>query len=165
MFSVTVRITGLDATQAKLTKLAESFRDFETTFVSLAAKMMAYYRDTNFNSEGLPLIGQRWAPLKQSTENEKNRLWPGRGILERTGTMRDSFRSDTSPIMLFISNSSDYFVYHQLGTGYKGFGGAGVGRGNNLPARKMLGINPSIELMIREEFEVAVREKISAAGA
>lgn len=171
MLNVAVHITGLDNAQARMAAIGERLMDFTGALTSLAAKMTLFYEDTNFNSEGAAL-GTPWVPLKSKTEDEKLKKWPGRGMLERTGTMRKGFTSDITPQSLFISNDVPYFPYHQLGTGYGGkvsfgIGGGGgqhIGRGRNLPARKMLGINTEIEDLIRTEIEADVRAKIDSVG-
>ena len=90
--------------------------------------MLRYYSDTVFTSSGQAL-GLPWVQLKQGTIDEKTKNWPGRGILQRSGALQGGFTDDITPVSLYISNTVPYFKYNQLGTGYKGLGGKGVGRG------------------------------------
>lgn len=153
MLHITVRVVNLDATADKLKILRSKFNDFSAALTTLSGMLIKFYGDTNFISSGSAL-GESWDPLKSNTIREKTRQWPGRGILERSGDLKEGFEGDVSPMMLQITNPVDYFLFHQLGTA------SGPGRGHNIPARKMLGVNDTVEDMAREVIEADVREKI-----
>lgn len=177
---ITVRITGLDHAQARLAKLGESLMDFTEAFESLATGLLLFYSQTVFNSKGQAL-GTPWAPLKASTQAFKNKNYPGRGPLVRTGTMQDSFNKTVTPHSLFIGNDTEYFRYQQLGTGlnrnassssllgnlarYAAGGGRGGGRGRNLPARPMLGINDEVKSMVSAAIRHDIKQKIDRGAA
>lgn len=158
MLSVTVQVTGLDNVESRLTALGAKLYDFTAAFESLATQLILFYSQTVFGSRGQAL-GEDWQPLTAKTDQEKASKWPGKDMLVRTGTMQDSFYSEVTPVSLFIGNKVDYFPYHQLGTS------PGAGRGHNIPARQMLGINDTVEGMIRETIEADIREKINSTGA
>jgi phage gpG-like protein len=177
MYSLTVHITNLRGTEERLERIKLALKDMTLVMESLAAKLVLFYGDTVFASEGQALNGERWQELAPSTKAEKSRDWPGRGILEREGTMRRSYTSDITPTSLFITNSDPKFLFHQLGTGLGGgrspfenklgslaraYSIGGMGRGRNIPARRMIGLNQNIESMIRKEVELEVRGKIDA---
>src|SRR5690348_4222390 len=132
---VVVTISGLDHQQERLSKLAANLYDFTAALTELGQSLILFYSDSNFISSGQAL-GDRWAPLAPKTEQYKDKHWPGRGILQRTGTLQHGFERTVTPDSLTISNAVPYFPYHQLGTE------SGPGRGHNIPARRMLGINP-----------------------
>ena len=157
MLSVTVHVTGLSEQQVRLTKLSASLEDFSTALTSLGAKLLLFFSDTVFNSTGQALDSP-WPDLAPATEAEKNKNWPGRGMEVRTGKMQQSFYNDVTPQSLFISNKASYVPYQQLGTS------TGPGRGHNIPARKMLGINDTVIGEIQTTIEADVRAKIDALG-
>lgn len=175
---IIVKVTGLDNAQARLTKLGASFHDFTATLTGLGEKMIMFFSQNVFLSQG-GALGERWAPLADSTEAQKNKKWPGRGMLVRTGTMQDSFYSDVTPDTLFISNRASYFPFQQLGTGFSRGGTmpfhigslarahsnfGGHGRGRSLPARPMLGINDGVMELIKEAIKTDIDEKIASTN-
>lgn len=163
---ITVTVTGLDDAQARLGALGDSLHDFTGALTSLGTALLRYYSETVFVTSG-EALGSSWRALKDTTVKEKIRKWPGRGILQRSGAMQEGFYNDITPVSLFISNHVKYFEYNQLGTGEKGDGVVpGVGRGKNLPARPMLGVNSAVESLVTQVIEADVRAKIdSTMGA
>lgn len=153
MLTLSVHVVNLDATSEKLATLREKFQDFSGALGTLSGMLIKFYGDTNFASTGRSL-GDAWAPLKSSTVAQKNKQWPGRAILERTGTLKGGFQGDVTPQTLTIHNDVPYFKPHQLGTA------TGPGRGHNIPARKMLGVNEDVTTMATDVIEADVREKI-----
>jgi len=70
--------------------------------------------DRNFTAEGRP---NRWASLKPTTIQDRFRQGYGAGpILQRSGKLRKSFRSNAGKDYLRITNNVRYFKYHQTGT-------------------------------------------------
>jgi phage gpG-like protein len=69
--------------------------------------------DINFKQGGSRLNNRPWKSLKPSTLKQKNRKYPSRPILVRTGRMRRNFQHSLTKDRLEISNKSDYFKYHQ----------------------------------------------------
>lgn len=147
MISVVVNVTGLTETQTKLARLSTSLHDFTGALTSLGTQLVTFYSQTVFSSRGQAL-GETWAPLAASTRKEKDRNWRGRPDLVRTGLMQESFYKKVTPDTLFIGNKAPYFAYQQLGTS------------RNLPARKMLGVNATVEGFIRTTIEEDIRAKI-----
>lgn len=154
---VIVKVTGLDNVQSRLSKLGDSLHDFTAALTELGKSLIMFYSETVFVSEGQAL-GSRWTPLTDKTDAYKNRLWPGRGILQRSGALQHGFTSDVTPDTLFITNSVPYFPYHQLGTA------TGPGRGHNIPARPMLGVNSTVEGMIRTVLTADIQAKIESTN-
>jgi len=154
---ISVTVTNLDKVDERLSKLGASLHDFTGAMETLGAKLIQFYSNTVFVSGGTAL-GKRWKALASSTVSEKEKMWPGRGILERTGALSHGFYSDITPTSLYISNKVPYFPYHQLGTS------EGRGRGHNIPARPMLGTGARVESMIKTVIEADVRDKINKAN-
>lgn len=161
MFTITVTVTGLDEAKAKTAALGERLSDFTEALTSLGTAMIKFYSDSVFNTSG-EALGSPWRALTDKTVLEKDKKWPGRGILQRTGALQQGFYNDITPMSLFISNNTktangaDLFAIHQLGTS------SGSGRGHNIPARPMIGVNPVIESLIQTVIEADVRAKIDS---
>lgn len=153
---VVISITGVSETEARLSTLGDSLKDFTAALTVLGESLKLFFGDTNFNDEGRDLYP--WAELQESTVAEKDKDWPGRGILQRSGELQSSFYDEVSPLSLYVSNNSDHFLYHQLGTS------DGRGRGHNIPARPMVGVNDTVEEMIKTVIEDEVKAKIDIAN-
>lgn len=175
---VVVTVTGLDRAEERLTALGNSLHDFSEVFEGLGKSLILFYGDTVFNSEGQAL-GETWTPLSDNYAAWKSKHWPGRGMLEQTGEMRRSFTSDVTPDSLFVSNDDPIFTFHQQGTGAnrqssstmsflgglaRSFSIGGMGRGRNLPARPMIGVNATVEGFIRTAIEGGVKAKIESTN-
>lgn len=175
---ISITVTGLDGVEERLKKLGLSLHNFAPALESLGAQLIRFYSDTVFSSSGTAL-GSRWRPLSESTEIEKNGKWPGRGILERTGAMKLGFYSEITPETLFVSNKVPYFRFHQLGTGIGTTGSSitrsigslarahsigGHGRGRNLPARPMIGVNARVEAIIKKTIQADIKAKIESTN-
>lgn len=148
---MTVTITGLDRTEERLSALGASLTDFTEALTGLGESLKLFYGDTVFNSNGQAL-GGTWTPLNATYDQWKANHYPGRGILEQTGTMRNSFYADVTPATLFIGNSDEKFPWHQLGTS------------RGIPARPMIGLNPKVEEMVRAAIEADVKAKIESTN-
>lgn len=167
MFEITVHITGLDNARARFAKLGASLYDFSGAFTGLAEKLILFYGDTVINNEGTPLTDTRWPALKASTVAYKTKHWPGRGPEVRSGFMQQSFYPVITPESLFIGNKAPYFKWQQQGTtdGVVDSPPSHPGRGRNLPARPMIGINTEVEEEVKLSIEADVRAKIDASNA
>lgn len=154
---VTITVTGLDRVNERLSKLGASLHDFTAALETLGKQLILFYSNNVFISRGQAL-GQTWKPLKASTQAYKSAHWPGADILVRTGALQHSFESTVTPNTLFISNSAPYFPYQQLGTS------EGSGRGHNIPPRPMIGVNTTVESMIKAVLEADIKSKIAGTN-
>lgn len=159
---VIVTVTGLDETDTHLGLLTEKLHDFTAALTTLGAMLIQFYGQDVFISSGQAL-GDTWANLAPATQAEKDKDWPGRSTLVRTGELQDSFYSEVSPMSLYVSNNArtndgtSLFAIHQLGTG------DGPGRGHNIPARPMIGINSTVSAMIETVIKADIAAKIEAS--
>lgn len=102
------------------------------------SKIQLESADEAFKTRGRN-IGMPWEKLKSSTVKEKLRIGKNIDILQRSGTMRKSFKvQKLTKNELEIGNTIKYFKYHQLGT-------------QRIPQRQMLGHSP--QLVKRYEIE------------
>jgi phage gpG-like protein len=156
---ITVKISGLDGLKDNLTKLAASMHDLFPAMELIGNRVSSYFAGEVFETQGSAL-GSQWASLKASTEVQKQAHYPGRGILERTGTLRKSFAYEAGPSQVLIKNTAvtrsgqSLFAIHQFGTS------GGRGRGHGIPARPMMGINTHVEGLIAEVIRADIDEKI-----
>jgi hypothetical protein len=87
--------------------------DWAPAFQRTAQELKSIFSNDVFQTQGRA-IGVSWPPLKPSTLREKARLgYGGRGPLERTGRMRNAFRSMFKPDMAAVWNAVAYFQYLQ----------------------------------------------------
>lgn len=169
MLHVTVVISGTKEEQAKFKKLGSKLTDFSTAFKSMGDELKNYYGNTMFNSEG-GAGGTKWQDLSPVYKARKGKLYPNKGILTATGTMRKSFRATVTPNSLTIDNTDKKFAWHQNGTGYGGGavfgigrgGSAHIGRGRNLPARPMLVTNEDVKGIVKRVIEDDINQKLES---
>lgn len=77
-------------------------------------------------------LGQPWEKLKIASVRQKIKIWKNAWILQRSWTMRKSFKvSKITKNELEIENSVEYFKFHQLWT-------------RKMPQRQMLGHSPDL---------------------
>jgi phage gpG-like protein len=160
MAFITVHVTNLKESSEKLTKLAMSMHNFAPAMVEIGKALEHYFSTDVFESEG-GALGSRWKALSEPYGTVKRRTYDGRLILEKKGNLRKSFYSEADPMSVFISNNArtprgaNLFAIHQLGTG------SGSGRGHNIPARPMMGINEPVKSIIAQIIETDLRSKIA----
>lgn len=131
---------GFDAFGMVLDRFAQRISDPTPVWEELADRFVDL-QGRNFESRGRTM-GAAWSPLSPKYGSWKARHFPGKGILERTGDLRDSL-AGTLGIREFNRNSMtvgtqlSYASYHQFGT-------------KNLPARRLIGDVP-----VQEQLEWA----------
>lgn len=75
-----------------------------------AAEQIGHYQDGHGDYPA-------WAPLADSTEEEKARLgYPSDAPLERTGELKDSFSHEVQGIEAVVGSTDPTMLYHEFGT-------------------------------------------------
>jgi hypothetical protein len=75
-----------------------------------AAAQIGHYQDAHGEYPA-------WAPLAESTEEEKARLgFPADAPLERTGALKDSFSHEVHGLEAVVGSTDEKMVYHEFGT-------------------------------------------------
>ena len=87
--------------------------NWKPAFNEASKELQEVFSNDVFRTEGRAVGKPRWKPLSPAYAKRKSRLYPGKGILEATGTMRNSFKRRFTPEMAAIWNTAEYFRYHQ----------------------------------------------------
>lgn len=162
-----------DAPLANLDKIGKSFVMFKDAFQSIGKELTSYFSQQVFNSEG-GILGDKWAPLNERYRNYKAtghtvldlalqrekrigdgvNVYPGRGILVRTGAMQNSFTYDADNNSLTVGNTADYFVFHQSTREPR----------EKIPRRPMMALNEDVKTIISEIIDKDIKDKLRDAG-
>jgi len=139
MFELVFKIEGETQIARVLTRVEKNLSNFYEP-LSKSKDLLLRDVDLAFRTEGKIFGG--WAPLSPEYAAWKAQRYPGRGILERTGKMRKSFRSTVTSHKMEIWNSVGYFPYHQSNRPR-----------TKLPRRVMLYIRPESRREIVKIFQ------------
>jgi len=148
MITVDISITGDKATIKALKEMGAELLDWSAEFDQAAKTLVRIFEVRQFETLG-DYLGMRWASLSPSYEARK-RAKGGRDILELTGTMRHSWDSNSTKDTLSIGNTSDYAVFHQLGTKF-------------MPARPLINVNDNLKEDIGKIFKSGLELKLRRA--
>jgi phage gpG-like protein len=132
MLQLNFSIEGEKQVSRRFNQIPDDIGDFKEPLRRIGAELKSAV-DTNFSSRG-SLFGEPWKP------RARNYPWP---LLEKTGTMRNSFTDRLGPGYVEIMNTSDYFKYHQ----------SNKPRSSGLPRRVMLKIDQIRKTFIVKEFQ------------
>lgn len=100
---LSVTLEGEQQLSRKLLIIADGLNDFSEPLRSIEGELAKSFQE-NFDARGGLFQTGGWAPRK-----DKN-PWP---ILERTGAMRQNFKSEMQPTFVRFYNPTSYFKYHQ----------------------------------------------------
>lgn len=149
MLSVRLEIKGDKKAIAQLNKMLESFKDWKPELQAVGDYLVSFYRDPVFETEG-GVFGARWQPLTSAYANRKAIKYPGRGILEASGTMRRSYITRVYANLLELVNPTEYAILHQEGRG-------------RLPERLLIRVDEPRKKEIVEIFKKGALVKIQNA--
>jgi phage gpG-like protein len=120
-------IEGVTQLSRNLLILASRVKDWTPAFEATAYELKNLFSGEVFDTEG-SVIEESWAPLSKAYAYRKAQKYPGKGILEATGKMRNGFMTLWRPDMAAVWNEVEYFKYHQ----------SNQPRTSNLPRRVMM---------------------------
>lgn len=146
MIKINLEIKGDKATIAKLRKLGAEFNDWSGTLKRIGEYLLDFYQNSVFESEG-NVYGTRWALLRPNYDFWKRTQFGGRGILQRTGTLRAGFYMKPERNQVEIRNEVPYAQFHQTGT-------------RRMPARILTQVDRARKEQIIKLFKIGVAEKI-----
>lgn len=105
-------IEGEKQLHNRLRVAAEAVKDWTPAFKETAVQLKQVFSADVFATEG-GAVDESWAPLSPAYAKRKARQYPGKGLLQATGKMQDSFMTLWKPDMAMVWNTCDYFKYHQ----------------------------------------------------
>ncbi len=147
--NVTITITGLDEAQRTLTGAKSAVENLQPAMTDIGKYLARFFSSEVFASRG-GVIGEPWPALNARYASYKAKRYPGRPPLVRTGLMQRSFISNSGASFARVTNSADYFDYHQLG-------------GSKLPARVMMKVDETRAREIVGIVERYLAQKVAAA--
>lgn len=151
-FELQWEVEGVTELSRRLNFLDGELKDFTPAFRKSATSLKRFVAGEVFDSEGA-VYGNKWAPLNPAYEAFKKSKYPGKGILERTGKMRKSFKTQHGRDFAVVFNSVDYFNYHQ----------SRLSRSTNLPRRVMLKLDGPRKEMVVKIFQAEFFKKTKKA--
>lgn len=149
--SVVVGVSGDAQFMRKLETLGKTWFEWKEALNDTGEHLRAYFSGQVFSSQG-GVLGTPWAELSASTQAQKAKHYQQYDTvpLIRTGKMQDSFAYHATATKLEITNTADYFKYHQSSEAR-----------HKIPRRRMFGINNDVKEIIRKAFEKAALLKIA----
>lgn len=111
-FNLTWTIEGETQVSRNLRIVADRVKDWSPAFELVAETLKNVFSRDVFQSQGA-VIGEHWSPLSKAYALRKARLYPGKGLLEASSTMRNSFTSLFNATSAAIWNEATYFKFHQ----------------------------------------------------
>jgi len=151
-FELKWEVEGVTELSRRLNFLDSELKDFTPAFRKSASQLKSFVSGEVFDSEGA-VYGAKWAPLNPAYEAFKQSKYPGKGILERTGKMRKSFKTQHSADFAVVYNGAKYFGYHQ----------SRAARNTRLPRRVMLKLDGPRKEMIVKIFQAEFFKKVKKA--
>ncbi len=142
-----ITISGDKQLSKFLQEFGASIKSWRPELQGTSEFLMDLYRNGVFETQG-EILGEAWKPLSASYELIKRTKFPGRGILQASGSMRGGFKPDITAVDLTITNGVPYFVFNQLGT-------------SRMPARVMLDLPDKVVTKVVEIFTDGVQQRIN----
>lgn len=135
MFRFRMTVAGEVAMDRGLARFTDGISDWRPIWPVFGDEFYAHLK-AQFETEGEAGLGSKWKPLSEVYAAWKERHFPGKKILERTGELKASLSSRTAagsvyeerPQSLTIGSSIPYGIYHQTG-------------GRKLPQRKEIALD------------------------
>lgn len=132
-------IEGAEPISRNLGEIANGVKDFKKPFEDVSKAMLKTFQ-MNFDSRGSLYGG--WAARKpQYKGGVRIDTWP---LMEKTGRMRRSFKSDVRSTSIELYNTRSYFKYHQ----------SNAPRTSNLPRRAMMKLRRQDADMVVRQFQL-----------
>lgn len=111
-FNLSFNIEGEQQLSKRLFLLGNRMKDWTPAFQETAYTLKSIFSKDTFDTEGA-VINEKWSPLSRAYAARKEKIHPGKGILEATGRMKNGFMTLWRPDMAAVWNEVEYFKYHQ----------------------------------------------------
>lgn len=113
MFQIGFFIDGQLQLSRVLEGVANNVQDWTPAFEKSAGDLIDMFSNDVFDTEGMA-IDEQWSPLSRAYASRKAKEYgEDTGILQATGTMKNSFTSFFDPTTLIVWNAAEYFKFHQ----------------------------------------------------
>jgi len=109
---LTWTIEGETQLSRRLLIVAGKVKDWTPAFRESSEYLKDVFSGEVFSTQG-GVIDEHWKPLSPAYAARKAKKYPGKGILEATGAMRNGFMALWRPDMMQVWNEIEYFKYHQ----------------------------------------------------
>jgi len=139
-------IEGEKQLSRRLRGLENDIKDFSPAFKKSASKLKSIFSRDVFSSRG-QVIGEKWKRLSPYTVAQKARQGFPSDPLVRTGKMKNSFTTKYGPREATISNTAEYFKYHQSNKPR-----------SRIPRRVMMKLGNNQKEMVVKEFQNYIRK-------
>jgi phage gpG-like protein len=149
MLSFTVEFTGLQEVLAQLDATKDVLTDLQPEMAEIGAYLVDFFTNDVFETEG-DVIGESWADLSEKYNRQKIKQYPGRGTLERTGTLRHGFQAIPEAMACVLLNPTPYGIFHELGT-------------SKMPARVFMKFDEERVSIIRDMILESVNQRVKDA--
>lgn len=149
-FYISWNIEGEQQLSRNLLLVASRVKDWSPAFRETTVELRNIFSNDVFNSEG-QAIQESWSPLSKAYAFKKAKKYPGKGILEATGKMRQGFTSLYRPDMAMVWNQVEYFKYHQ----------SNKPRGSNLPRRVVMKLAESQRVVVVRIFNTYFQKLVN----
>ena len=143
---LSINIEGEQQLSRVLLGMESSMQDYTYPFTESAQLLKNTFAVDVFNTQG-GAIDESWAALSPATIAAKARKYGQTAPLIATGNMRASFVTEVTPMQATVSNSADYFRYHQ----------SNQPRRSNLPRRVMMKLTDPLKEAIVKFFQTHVQ--------
>jgi phage gpG-like protein len=143
-------IEGTTELSRNLLGIAQTARDWTPAFAKSGEDLIEFFSYEVFESEGAA-IDAPWQALDPRYAKAKEKKYPDSGILQATGTMRQSFMQRYDATSLTIWNAAEYFKYHQSNQPR-----------TRLPRRVMMRLTEDLKQMIVKNFHTYFMETVNA---
>lgn len=141
-----ITIEGVDETVDSLERMQKALVDLRDVLQPVGDFLLNFYKNAVFETEG-QIIGESWQKLSPEYRSRKSEKFPGRGILEASGTLREAFDVQTTDSFIRIFNPTPYAKWHQFG-------------GRKMPQRVMLKLDKTRADEVSSLVSKGIRKKL-----
>lgn len=146
MISLEFTIEGEKQLSRNLLNVGSNMQNLSRPFKDTGDYVKKYTENDVFNTQGAS-NGNPWEKLSPEYAIAKSKKYSGKGILEASGRMRNSFYYDSGRDYVIIGNKTDYFKYHQSNKAR-----------SKLPRRVMLKLTQTLRENIVRIFNTYIKE-------
>lgn len=146
MIKIQIDIKGAEEALSQLGDIDKAFGSWKPELKQMGDYLKNFYSNELYESEGA-VWGSRWAQLSEPYKFNKRILYPGRGILQRTGDMRRGYDYEATNDRVTLWNTQEYAKYHQFGT-------------KKMPKREIIGIDRKRREEVVKIFKQGIVNKL-----